>query len=179
MIKKRASVIFFNLFYFSDHSIDSEGALFIPRVREEDGGRYECKGRSEFGPTSHPVVLVVGGKYTGIHSADRETFCWDYSHCTFPETKQTTDLSCHGSHCWDEHWCWFTTHYSFYSTGVHQHLKTIKYNYPPESVQWIALNFRFSQAENALLQWFVSQHGTYRQPLQAETFTAVVLEYGI
>ena len=47
--------------------------MFIPRVREEDGGRYECKGRSEFGPTSHPVVLVVGGKYTGIHSADRET----------------------------------------------------------------------------------------------------------
>ncbi|GFR68365.1 basement membrane-specific heparan sulfate proteoglycan core protein, partial [Elysia marginata] len=43
-----------------EHSIDSEGDLYIPRVREEDGGRYECQTRSQFGPTSHPVVLVVG-----------------------------------------------------------------------------------------------------------------------
>ncbi|KAK3801367.1 hypothetical protein RRG08_059069 [Elysia crispata] len=43
-----------------DHSIDAEGGLLIPRVREEDGGRYECQTRGAFGSTTYPVVLVVG-----------------------------------------------------------------------------------------------------------------------
>lgn len=41
------------------------GNLYIPRVREEDGGTYECQASNRFGTARLPVVLVIGGKLSG------------------------------------------------------------------------------------------------------------------
>ncbi|XP_059170575.1 basement membrane-specific heparan sulfate proteoglycan core protein-like [Physella acuta] len=41
------------------YSID-DGALFIPRVKEEDAGKYNCLASSVLGEKAYPVILIVG-----------------------------------------------------------------------------------------------------------------------
>ncbi|KAK7494115.1 hypothetical protein BaRGS_00014588, partial [Batillaria attramentaria] len=43
-----------------EHSILDTGSLYIPRVREEDGGTYECQASNRFGTSRLPVILVIG-----------------------------------------------------------------------------------------------------------------------
>uniref|UniRef100_A0A0B7ATX1 Basement membrane-specific heparan sulfate proteoglycan core protein n=1 Tax=Arion vulgaris TaxID=1028688 RepID=A0A0B7ATX1_9EUPU len=43
-----------------DHSVLEDGGLYIPKVRPEDGGTYNCLASNQFGVSRYPVVLVVG-----------------------------------------------------------------------------------------------------------------------
>ncbi|XP_025082607.1 basement membrane-specific heparan sulfate proteoglycan core protein-like isoform X8 [Pomacea canaliculata] len=43
-----------------EHSITETGGLYIPRVREEDSGTYECQASNRYGTTQVPVILIVG-----------------------------------------------------------------------------------------------------------------------
>ncbi|XP_076452135.1 basement membrane-specific heparan sulfate proteoglycan core protein-like isoform X4 [Babylonia areolata] len=43
-----------------EHRIEQNGGLYIPRVREEDAGTYECHASNDQGVSVLPVVLVVG-----------------------------------------------------------------------------------------------------------------------
>ncbi|XP_012944719.1 basement membrane-specific heparan sulfate proteoglycan core protein [Aplysia californica] len=43
-----------------EHSVTDGGDLYIPRVREEDAGTYNCLASNRFGTTRYPVVLLIG-----------------------------------------------------------------------------------------------------------------------
>ncbi|XP_070207543.1 basement membrane-specific heparan sulfate proteoglycan core protein-like isoform X4 [Littorina saxatilis] len=44
----------------TEHRIENNGALYIPRVREEDAGTYECAASNQRGVARLPIVLVIG-----------------------------------------------------------------------------------------------------------------------
>ena len=46
----------------SNHRVQQDGSLYIPRVRKEDGGVYECQANNDQGESTLHVKLVIGGE---------------------------------------------------------------------------------------------------------------------
>ena len=56
-----------------EHRIEANGGLYIPRVREEDAGTYECRASNLRGEARLPIVLVIGGEASSTHLSSGQT----------------------------------------------------------------------------------------------------------